>query len=98
MAEPERQYCIFMDGTKYNRNSGCRAHDNAYGIHGGGGERDRWRADFALFRHMRSNGDPLAPLVLYFTLVYGWFFFNYQRKWLWRGQLIRKINPRYGQD
>ena len=84
-----------MDGSKYNRNAGCRAHDNAYGIHGGGSERDRWRADLALFRHMRANRDPLAPVVLYFTLVYGWFYFNYRGRWLWRGQLICKLWPGY---
>lgn len=95
MSEPERQYCIFMDGTKYNRNDGCRAHDNAYGVHGGGTERDRRAADWALFRHMRANDDPLAIPVLYFTRVYGWTFFNYHPGWLWRGQLIKKLWPGY---
>lgn len=95
MANQDRQYCIFMDGTKHNRNAGCRAHDNAYGIYGGGTELDRWRADWRLFTHMRQNRDPLAPLAFYFTFVCGWFFFNYHRRWLWRGQLIRKIWPSY---
>ncbi len=45
MADQERHYCLFMDGTKHNRNAGCRAHDNAYGIYGGGTERDRRAAD-----------------------------------------------------
>ena len=94
MAEKERQYCIFMDGSKYDRNAGCRAHDNAYGIYGGGTERDRRAADLALYRRMRSNGDWLAPVVLYFTTICGWFFFNYQGR-PWRGQLIRKIWPGY---
>jgi len=94
MSDKERQYCLFMDGTKHNRNAGCRAHDNAYGIHGGGTERDRRAADLALFRHMRGNRDPLAFLVLYFTTVYGWFFFNYHGR-PWRGQLVRKIFRRY---
>lgn len=84
-----------MDGTKYNRNAGCRAHDNAYGVHGGGTERDRRAADLALFRHMRENKDPLALVVLYFTRVYGWTFFNYHDGRLWRGQLIRKLWPGY---
>lgn len=94
MAEKERHYCIFMDGSKFNRNAGCRAHDNAYGIHGGGSERDRRAADLALYRHMRSNRDWLAPVVLYFTTVCGWFFFNYHGR-PWRGQLIRKLFPGY---
>jgi hypothetical protein len=85
-----------MDGTKYDRNAGCRVHDNAYGIHGGGTEQDRRAADWALFRHMRANRDPLALVALYFTRVYGWTFFNYHRGWLWRGQLIRKLWPGYG--
>nr|WP_232307239.1 hypothetical protein [Sphingomonas sp. Y57] len=83
-----------MDGSKHNRNAGCRAHDNAYGIYGGGSERDRRAADLALFRHMRANRDPLAFLVLYFTTVYGWFFFNYHGR-PWRGQLVRKLFRRY---
>ncbi len=94
MAEKERQYCIFMDGSKYDRNAGCRAHDNAYGIHGGGTERDRRAADLRLYRRMRGNGDWLAPVVLFFVTCYGWFFFNYHGR-PWRGQLIRKIFPRY---
>ncbi len=92
----ERSYCIFMDGSKYNRNAGCRAHDNAYGIYGGGSEKDRWKADFTLFCHMRSNRDPMAPIAFYFTIVCGWFFYNYRQKWPWRGQLIRKIWRNYG--
>lgn len=94
MADGERQYCIFMDGSKYNRNAGCRAHDNAYGIYGGGSEKDRRAADMALFRRMRGEGDPLALFVLIATSVWGWFFFNYHGR-PWRGQLIRKIFPRY---
>jgi hypothetical protein len=94
MAEPERHYCIFMDGSKYNRNAGCRAHDNAYGIYGGGTERDRRKADLVLYRRMRGEGDPMAPVVLFFVTFYGWFFFNYHGR-PWRGQLIRKIFPRY---
>lgn len=92
MSSP-REYCIFLDGSKYNRNRGCKAHDNAYGINGGGSERDRWRADLALFRHMRDEGDPAALIALYFTLTCGWVYFNYHRG-LWRGQLIRKFAPR----
>ena len=85
-----RDYCLFMDGSKYNRNAGCKAHDNAYGRRGGGGEKERRAADWALFAHMRSQRDPLAWVALYFTRVYGWIFFNYTRG-LWRGQLIRRI-------
>jgi hypothetical protein len=94
MTQKERQYCLFMDGTKRNRNIGCKKHDNAYGINGGGGEADRLSADMTLFRHMRSNHDPMAPLVLLFTRLFGWFFFNYHGR-PWRGQLVRKIFPRY---
>jgi hypothetical protein len=60
MSTPERDYCYFIDHRKYNRNVGCRRHDNMYGVNGGGGERDRWRADVAFYRHMRENGDPMA--------------------------------------
>jgi hypothetical protein len=89
---PTRNYCHFLDGRKYNRNAGCRAHDNAYGIAGGGGERDRWRHDLALFRAMRGQGDPMALPALLACLCYGWFFFNYHPgRWLWRGQLVRRF-------
>jgi hypothetical protein len=94
MTQKERQYCLFMDGGKYNRNMGCKRHDNAYGINGGGTSADRLRADRALYDHMRGNADPLAPVVLAFTRLFGWFFFNYHGR-PWRGQLVRKIFPRY---
>ena len=94
MSEKERQYCLFMDGRKLNRNMGCRRHDNAYGINGGGTERDRLRADMALYRHMRANRDWMAFVVLYFTRICGWFFFNYHG-FPWRGQLVRKIFRNY---
>lgn len=87
-----RNYCYFLDGRKYNRNSGCRRHDNRYGIAGGGGERDRWAADWELYRCMRGQGDPMARLTLAACLCYGWFFFNYHRgRWLWRGQMVRRF-------
>ena len=89
-----RQYCLFMNGQKYNRNIGCKRHDNAYGINGGGGGRERHLADLALFYHMREQRDPLAPLVLAFTRCFGWFFFNYHVR-PWRGQLVRKMLPWY---
>lgn len=85
-----RNYCLFMDGSKYNRNAGCRAHDQAYGIRGGGTERDRRAADMALYRHMKAHHDPLALIVLFFVRVYGWFFFNYHNG-LWKGQLSRRF-------
>jgi hypothetical protein len=85
-----RDYCYFLDGSKYNRNWGCKAHDNAYGINGGGSERDRRAADRALYRHMRANHDPMAPIAWFFVATYGWMFFNYHRG-LWRGQLLRRI-------
>ena len=94
MTQRERQYCLFMNGTRHNRNIGCKRHDNAYGINGGGTRADRLRADRALYAHMRSHDDPLAPLVLVFTRLFGWFFFNYHGR-PWHGQLVRKIFPRY---
>lgn len=91
-APRERDYCYFLDHRKYRRNQGCRLHDNAYGINGGGGERDRWRADRALYNHMRENSDPMARLTWLACALYGWFFFNYHPgRWLWRGQLVRRL-------
>lgn len=87
-----RNYCHFLDPRKHNRNVGCRRHDNAYGVAGGGGERDRRRADVALFRHMRAQHDPMAWPALVACLACGWFFFNYHPgRWLWRGQLVRRF-------
>lgn len=94
MSNTERQYCLLMDGSKRNRNVGCKRHDNAYGIRGGGNGQDRRHADRQLWLHMRSNHDPLAPLAYLFTRSFGWFFFNYHGT-PWRGQLVRKIFPRY---
>ena len=94
MNAPTRQYCLFMNGRKFNRNAGCKRHDNAYGINGGGNGKDRLRADLALFAHMRDQRDPLAWWVLSFTRCFGWFFFNYHGS-PWQGQLIRKIYPAY---
>jgi len=90
MTQTERQYCLFMNSAKFNRNIGCKRHDNAYGINGGGTPADRRRADSALYQHMRAQGDPLAPVVLVFTRAFGWFFFNYHGH-PWHGQLVRKI-------
>ncbi len=87
---PQRAYCVFLDGSKYNRNVGCKAHDNAYGVRGGGGERERCAADRALLQHMRNEGDPMAFVAYGFVRFYGWFFFNYHRG-LWRGQLLRRF-------
>ena len=87
-----RDYCYFLDHRKYNRNRGCRRHDNLYGINGGGGERDRWRADRELYRHMKGEGDPMAFLTLAGCLAFGWFFFNYHPgRWVWRGQVVRRF-------
>ncbi|HZU62143.1 MAG TPA: hypothetical protein VFF98_00555 [Novosphingobium sp.] len=83
-----------MDGSRYHRNRGCKAHDNAYGLNGGGTGADRLAADLALFRHMRAQRDPLALVVLGFTRGFGWFFFNYHGL-PWSGQLIRRLFPRY---
>lgn len=87
-----RNYCYLIDPQKYNRNLGCQRHDNAYGINGGGGERDRWRSDLEFYRTMREQGDPMALLALLGCLGWGWFFFNYHAgRWLWRGQLVRRF-------
>lgn len=94
MPEPQRQYCLFMNGRKFNRNLGCKRHDNAYGIRGGGDGAARLAADRALRDHMRGQGDPLAWVVFGFVRVFGWFFFNYRGR-PWHGQLVRKIFPRY---
>ena len=92
MADTERDYCHLIDPKKYNRNRGCRLHDNAYGINGGGSERDRWRADVALYRHMKGESDPMALPGLMATLAFGWFFFNYHPgRWVWRGQMVRRF-------
>ena len=92
MAERERNYCVFLDHRKYNRNAGCRQHDNRYGIAGGGTERQRWAVDRAFYRTMRAEGDPMAfPAWLACTL-FGWFFWNYHSgRWPWRGQLLRRF-------
>ena len=94
MTKTTRQYCLFMNSSKHNRNQGCKRHDNAYGINGGGFAADRARADAALLAHMRDNADPLAVLAYAFTRGFGWFFFNYHGR-PWRGQLVRKLFPRY---
>lgn len=90
MTQPERQYCLLMDGSKRNRNAGCKRHDNAYGINGGGSGHDRARADRELLVHMRSNHDPLALPAYLFTRLFGWLFFNYHGH-PWQGQMIRKL-------
>lgn len=92
MAEVERNYCHVIDHRRYDRNCGCRAHDNAYGIAGGGSERQRWHADLALYRHMRAQRDPMALPALIACLTCGWFFWNYHSApWPWRGQLVRRF-------
>ena len=89
---PVRDYCYFLDHRKYNRNRGCRRHDNLYGINGGGGEADRWRADRELFAAMRREGDPMAVPTLLGCLAFGWFFFNYHAgRGMWQGQLVRRF-------
>ena len=92
MSTSERNYCYLLNPSKYSRNVGCRRHDNLYGIAGGGGERDRWATDLEFYRHMRSQGDPMALPALIACLLCGWFFFNYHPgRWLWKGQLLRRF-------
>lgn len=94
MPQKERQYCLFMDGRKYDRNPACKRHDKAYGIKGGGDGRARLAADRAMRDHMRQNGDPLAGWTYDFLRGFGWVFFNYHGR-PWSGQLIRKFYARY---
>lgn len=93
----ERDYCLFIDCRKYNRNIGCRKHDNAYGINGGGGESERKAADLAFYRHMQSEGDPLAGITYAACRVFGWLYFNYFGR-PWHGQLIKKIFSSYNRQ
>ncbi|MGI9276585.1 MAG: hypothetical protein ACR2PT_17295 [Endozoicomonas sp.] len=85
-----RDYCLLLDHTKYNRNIGCKKHDNAYGINGGGSEHDRRIADRAFYAHMKNNNDPMALLSYIAVSTFGWFFFNYHQGF-WRGQLSKRI-------
>ncbi len=98
MHEPEksvklyRDYCFFLNSKKYNRNLGCKWHDNAYGINGGGSTVERKIADRALLNYMQQNKDPLAYPVYITVRLWGWLFFNYH-KGLWKGQLIKRLCP-----
>ena len=92
MAARERNYCVFLDHRKYNRNIGCRRHDNLYGIAGGGTERDRRAADREFYAYMRAQRDPMARLSYLACVLFGWFFWNYHSgRWPWRGQLLRRF-------
>lgn len=92
MADRERNYCLFLNPAKYNRNIGCRRHDNLYGIAGGGTERQRWAVDCDFYRTMKREGDPMALPALIACLLFGWFFWNYHGgRWPWKGQLLRRF-------
>lgn len=92
MADRERNYCLFLNPAKYNRNIGCRRHDNLYGIAGGGTERQRWAVDRDFYRTMKREGDPMALPALIACLLFGWFFWNYHGgRWPWKGQLLRRF-------
>lgn len=92
MADGERNYCVFLDSRKYNRNVGCRRHDNLYGINGGGTRADRLAADREFLAYMRGQGDPMAWPSYVACRAFGWFFWNYHSgRWLWRGQLLRRF-------
>lgn len=92
MPEMERNYCVFLNPEKYNRNAACRRHDNLYGVNGGGGERDRWGVDLDFYRTMKAQGDPMALPAYIACMTFGWFFWNYHPGlWIWRGQLLRRF-------
>ncbi|MEM8593688.1 MAG: hypothetical protein AAGF06_02575 [Pseudomonadota bacterium] len=85
-----RDYCLLIDGSKHNRNLGCKKHDNAYGINGGGGASERKIADRRFYEHLKSNNDPVAPFAYAAVRLFGWFFFNYKQG-VWRGQLSKRL-------
>lgn len=85
-----RDYGMFIDSSKYNRNWGFKFHDNAYGIKGGGGRAERLKADRALLAHMREHKDPMALPVYIACRAFGWALFNYHGK-PWRGQLLKRV-------
>jgi len=87
-----RNYCRVIDPARYGRNAHCRLHDNAYGIAGGGGGRERRLADGTLRDRMRADGDPAAWPAWAACRLLGWFFFNYHPgRGPWRGQLVRRF-------
>ena len=88
-----RNYCLFLNSAKYNRNEGCKAHDNAYGRYGGGDRARRTQVDRALYDHMKAQNDPMAGLAFLFVRIFGWAYFNYHGS-PWKGQLFRYIFPR----
>ncbi len=93
--ETERDYCLFIDCRKYNRNSYCRKHDNAYGVFGGGHAKDRLDADRRFYNAMKGEGDPVALPCFVACRAFGWFFFNYRSGKPWKGQLIKRLFRRY---
>jgi hypothetical protein len=60
-------------------------------VNGGGGSKERKAADLQLLSHMSREGDPLARVVYFILRLFGWFFFNYHKGWLWRGQLSKRL-------
>lgn len=93
-----RDYGMIINSSIYNRNWGFKYHDNAYGINGGGDGAARKKADKALYAHMIDEQDPMASIVYICVRVFGWSFFNYRAGaplGLWRGQLIKKLFPKY---
>ena len=85
-----RDYCLLLDSSKYNRNWGCKWHDNAYGINGGGTGADRKIADQNFYRHLKEHKDPMALPAYVAVRLFGWALFNYHQG-LWTGQLLKKI-------
>lgn len=85
-----RDYCFLLNSHKYNRNYGCKKHDNAYGINGGGGAKERKQADIRFYEYLKSNNDPMAWFAFAAVRLFGWMFFNYQYGKPWVGQLTKK--------
>jgi hypothetical protein len=91
----QRDYCILINGSKHNRNLGCKKHDNAYGINGGGSKTDRRNADKRFYQYLKSNNDPMAKPAYIAVRLFGWIFFNY-KSGIWRGQISKRIFSRNG--
>ena len=77
----------FLDGPDGAFESPCLTHDRDYAA--GGGERDRWRADWRLYTamrrairrhawHLRAVGELWALAYLALVLLFGWTTYTYK--------------------